>query len=216
MGNKSNITQKNEKIRELKLSIIDLKVNVECYQLKLKKDPDNQDLKVQLNLLLGLLETQQRMLTQLQLTKVTAHAASTFLDKNDLADDFNDSLAQITNKIGHVPYTRATREEEEEDDDDDEGGSLEKRFELLNDKDAVADKDMEEMEHFLIKPVLPPAPPVPSTTHTIETRMKQLNVTPEKRFKDMDNINDGEMFERVVEDANLDANLMKLILKKET
>jgi len=213
MGNKSNITQKNEKIRELKLSIIDLKVNVECYQLKLKKDPDNQDLKVQLNLLLGLLETQQRMLTQLQLTKVTAHAASTFLDKNDLADDFNDSLAQITNKIGHVPYTRATREEEEEeeDEDDDEGGSLEKRFELLNDKD----KDMEEMEHFLIKPELPPVPSV-STTHTIETRMKQLNVTPEKRFKDMDNINEGETRKRVVEDANLDAGLMKLILKKET
>lgn len=212
MGNKSNITQKNEKIRELKLSIIDLKVNVECYQLKLKKDPENQDLKVQLNLLLGLLETQQRMLTQLQLTKVTAHAASTFLDKNDLADDFNDSLAQITNKIGHVPYsTPYTRAEEEEEDDDDEGGSLEKRFELLNDKD----EDMEEMEHFLIKPELPPVPSV-SVTHTIETRMKQLNVTPEKRFKDMDNINEGETRKRVVEDAYLDSGLMELILKKET
>lgn len=182
MGNKSNITQKNEKIRELKLSIIDLKVNVECYQLKLKKDPENQDLKVQLNLLLGLLETQQKMLTQLQLTKVTAHAASTFLDKNDLVDDFNDSLAQITNKIGHVPYVqKETHEEEDDDEEEDEGGSLEKRFELLNDKDV----DMEEMEHFLIKPELPSVPPVPPTVHTIETRMKQLNVTPEKRFNDM-------------------------------
>lgn len=175
MGNQVDYSAR---IRETKLGIIDLETNLECVVKKLKRKPKDTKLLAQKNLYQGLLAQKKQQLEKLSLLSVTKSSAKSTYNENDMIDQMDSLLEEITEKVGDVLI------EEEEDSRDDKGGG---NAPIIVEEEEEAWKEMEEL---LIKPKpiqFPSAPTSNLSTDLIklETRLMRLNSV-EKRLEELD------------------------------